>query len=36
MPLLKASETEVLKMKFASGRAVDLCEKLIELDKKND
>ncbi len=35
MPLLKGNEN-VSSMRFASGQAVDLCDKLIELEKLND
>jgi hypothetical protein len=35
MPLLKGSDEEISEMKFASGRPIDLCDKLIEIDKKD-
>jgi hypothetical protein len=35
MPLLKGSDEEIGEMKFASGRPIDLCDKLLEIDKKD-
>lgn len=32
MPLLKGGEDEIAEIKFASGRAQDLCDKLMEID----
>jgi hypothetical protein len=35
MPLLKGSDEEIQEIKFASGRPIDLCDKLIEIDRKD-
>jgi hypothetical protein len=35
MPLLKGSDDDTSQMKFASGLAEDLCDKLMAMDTKD-
>jgi len=35
MPLLKGSDDDITQMKFASGLAEDLCDKLMAMDSKD-
>lgn len=35
MPLLKGTDDDIAQMKFASGHAEDLCDKLMVMDGKD-